>query len=239
MALEIEWEIFETFCDRIVSKANHIMNSAKSLAHLDVFSALAKVAIERNYTKPIVSDSVILSITEGQHPTLQAIQMERGNVFVHNDCFLSSEGKLIWLITGPNMGGKSTFLRQNALITILAQMGSFVPAKRAEVGVIDSIYTRIGAGDDLTKDISTFMMEMLETSRILKRATSKSLVIMDEVGRGTSTYDGLSIAWSVLEYLHNISKCRTLFATHYHELTQLESTLEKLECKTLSVKEMV
>jgi DNA mismatch repair protein MutS len=164
------------------------------------------------------------------------MQKSGENKFFSNDCHLKEEDK-IWLLTGPNMAGKSTFLRQNALITILGQAGSFVPAEKVTIGIVDALFSRVGSSDDLASGRSTFMVEMLETAAILNQAGKKSLVIMDEVGRGTSTYDGLSLAWSILEHLHNTSKCRTLFATHYHELTKLSDTLSSLSCHTMQVKE--
>jgi len=167
-----------------------------------------------------VLDEPVLSITDGRHPVLDALMTER--TFVPNDTLLDGGERLILLITGPNMAGKSTYIRQVALITLLAQIGSFVPARAATIGVADRIFARVGASDELARGQSTFMVEMLETARILNTASKRSLVILDEIGRGTSTYDGLSLAWSVVEYLHDHVGCRTLFATHYHELTDLE-----------------
>jgi len=206
------------------------------LAGIDVASSLARLALDRWYTRPIINNSTEFEIVGGRHPSVEAIQGDSGGTFVSNDCNLTN--KQFWLITGPNMGGKSTFLRQNAIIAILAQSGSFVPAGKARIGIVDAIFSRVGSADDLAHDRSTFMVEMIETAQILQRATSKSLVIMDEVGRGTATFDGLSIAWAVSEYLHNVNQCRTLFATHYHELTQLEEQLNKMACKALAVQEI-
>jgi len=178
----------------------------------------------------------ILEIKEGRHPVVEKNIKLKNNSFVSNDCFLK-EQDIIWLITGPNMAGKSTYLRQNALIVIMAQAGLFVPAKEAKIGIVDKIFSRVGASDDLAKGQSTFMVEMIETSLILNTSTDRSLVILDEIGRGTATFDGLAIAWSVLDYLHNIIKPRTLFATHYHELTALKENLKNISCHKMSIKE--
>ena len=188
---------------------------------------VANQSISRNYTCPNICEEKRLEIIGGRHPVVEEQMKLLENSFISNDCILNKKD-LIWLITGPNMAGKSTYLRQNALIVIMAQAGLFVPAKKANIGVFDKIFSRVGASDDLAKGQSTFMIEMIETSLILNTATDKSLVILDEIGRGTSTFDGLAIAWSVLDYLHQKIKARTLFATHYHELTSLKENLENL-----------
>eukprot|EP00027_Filamoeba_sp_ATCC50430_P018503 CAMPEP_0168565432 /NCGR_PEP_ID=MMETSP0413-20121227/13840_1 /TAXON_ID=136452 /ORGANISM="Filamoeba nolandi, Strain NC-AS-23-1" /LENGTH=310 /DNA_ID=CAMNT_0008597299 /DNA_START=141 /DNA_END=1070 /DNA_ORIENTATION=- len=236
-AIEIEKQIFEELVGFVCGFGDQITHSAQALAFVDLSSSLALLAIQRNYVRPTIDNSLHFEVTGGRHPTVEAIQGDKGESFVSNDCSLSSE-KYFWLVTGPNMGGKSTFLRQTAIIGIMAQMGCYVPAEFARIGVIDAIFSRVGAHDDLAHDRSTFMVEMVETAYILRNATKHSLVIMDEVGRGTSTYDGLSIAWSCIEYLYKVVRCRCLFATHYHELTQLEKTFPGLSCKTLAVKEV-
>jgi DNA mismatch repair protein MutS len=229
----LEQKIFEELCVAVTNVGESISYTAQALAGLDVFAALAQLATEMNYNRPIIDETKAFEIVGGRHPVVEKTIREK---FVSNDCNLGIENN-IWLITGPNMAGKSTFLRQNAVICIMAQMGSYIPAKSAHIGVVDRLFSRIGAADDISRGQSTFMVEMVETATILNNATSKSLVILDEIGRGTSTYDGLSIAWAVIENLHNQIECRTLFATHYHELTDLEADLPRLACYTVSVKE--
>ena len=197
---------------------------------------VANQSVCRNYTCPNIVEEKSLEIIGGRHPVVEQQMRLSEKSFIFNDCILN-KNDLIWLITGPNMAGKSTYLRQNALIVIMAQAGLFVPAEKANIGVFDKIFSRVGASDDLAKGQSTFMIEMIETSLILNTATDKSLVILDEIGRGTSTFDGLAIAWSVLEYLHEQIKPRTLFATHYHELTSLKESLSNLSCHKMSIKE--
>jgi len=202
-----------------------------------VGAALAQLAAENNYKRPQVDDSLAFDIKGGRHPVVEgSIKKSLEGKFVANDCDLGEENRL-WLITGPNMAGKSTFLRQNALIAVLAQMGSFVPARKAHIGVVDRLFSRVGASDDLARGRSTFMVEMIETAAILNQSSKKSLVILDEIGRGTSTYDGLSIAWAAAEHLHEVNKARGLFATHYHEMTALASKLENLALHFMKVKE--
>ena len=197
---------------------------------------VANQSVCRNYTCPKIVEEKSLEIIGGRHPVVEQQMRLSEKSFIFNNCILNKKD-LIWLITGPNMAGKSTYLRQNALIVIMAQAGLFVPAEKANIGVFDKIFSRVGASDDLAKGQSTFMIEMIETSLILNTATDKSLVILDEIGRGTSTFDGLAIAWSVLEYLHEQIKPRTLFATHYHELTSLKESLSNLSCHKMSIKE--
>lgn len=240
--LALELEIFENLRQDIVALAKNIQESANALAIFDVSSSLAFLAQEQNYCRPKIDDSLNFNIVEGRHPCVeQALSAHRSAQFIANDCTLGcSENKKagdIWLLTGPNMGGKSTFLRQNALIAIMAQMGSFVPAAVAHIGVLDRLFSRVGASDDLARGHSTFMVEMVETATILNQATEKSLVILDEIGRGTATFDGLAIAWATLEHLHQINKCRTIFATHFHELTILTEKLSRLKNVTMAVKE--
>ena len=184
----------------------------------------------------MIDDSRAFEISGGRHPVVEAALQKAGTPFVANDCDLS--GTPIWLLTGPNMAGKSTFLRQNALIAILAQMGGFVPAKSAHIGIVSQIFSRVGASDDLAKGRSTFMVEMVETAAILNQADDRALVILDEIGRGTATYDGLSIAWATLEHLHDVNRCRALFATHYHEMSQLSNKLEGVDNATVTVQGM-
>jgi DNA mismatch repair protein MutS len=237
-ALEIEGRLFNQFCTEIAAEAETISQIAAVLAGIDVSAALAELAVTQRYARPIVEDSKAFEIKGGRHPVVeQAIRRSSTGSFVANACDLSSDSKRVWLLTGPNMAGKSTFLRQNALIAILAQMGSYVPAEAARIGVIDRLFSRVGAADDLARGRSTFMVEMIETATILNQATERSLVILDEIGRGTATFDGLSIAWSTLEYLHDHCKCRALFATHYHELTALADRLDGLANATVKVKE--
>lgn len=232
-ALKLELMLFDMLAQKIINAGESIALAAAALASLDVMTAFAELAVSNNYTCPQVDESNALYIKGGRHPVVEAMIED---TFIANDCDLSPVQRL-WLLTGPNMAGKSTFLRQNALIVLLAQIGSFVPATSAYIGVIDKLFSRVGASDDLARGRSTFMVEMVETATILNQATAKSLVILDEIGRGTSTYDGLSIAWSVAEYLHNHCKCRALFATHYHELTALSSQLAAMTCYTMQVKE--
>ncbi|HEY4255369.1 MAG TPA: DNA mismatch repair protein MutS, partial [Chlamydiales bacterium] len=220
----LEAELFEALRSQVEKEARTIEQSAKAIAVIDALLALSLVAKEHQFCRPIVDDSDALEIAEGRHPIVEAA-IGRSS-FIPNDTFLSPKKQLM-LITGPNMAGKSTYIRQVALITILAQMGSFVPAKSVRIGLIDKIFSRIGASDDLARGQSTFMVEMVETANILHNATSRSLVLLDEIGRGTSTYDGISIAWAVAEYLLTApnKQAKTLFATHYWELTRLETTL--------------
>ncbi|HTK83605.1 MAG TPA: DNA mismatch repair protein MutS [Patescibacteria group bacterium] len=231
----IEEELFSQMATEIGRLSEEIGAHARALAALDVAAGLADLAVDHNYTRPVVDDSLTFSIEGGRHPVVeQALSGDKP--FVPNDCTLDGKQRL-WLLTGPNMAGKSTFLRQNALIALLAQAGSFVPAKSAHIGVIDRLFSRVGAADDLARGRSTFMVEMVETAAILNQATERSLVILDEIGRGTATFDGLSIAWACVEHLHETNKCRALFATHYHELTNLQARLDHLSCFSLKVKE--
>ncbi|HLU92223.1 MAG TPA: DNA mismatch repair protein MutS, partial [Pedomonas sp.] len=208
----------------------------RALAALDVTQGFAHLAVEERYCRPQFTEGTEFQIAGGRHPVVEQALRRQGQPFVANDCDLS-EATRLWLLTGPNMAGKSTFLRQNALIAVMAQMGGFVPARRAVIGVVDRLFSRVGASDDLARGRSTFMVEMIETAAILNQATNRSLVILDEVGRGTSTYDGLSIAWSVLEHLHENTRCRTLFATHYHELTALSERLPAIALYTVLVRQ--
>ncbi|MEO0978737.1 MAG: DNA mismatch repair protein MutS [Pseudomonadota bacterium] len=241
-ALAIELEIFDQLAQAIIDAGEAIKAAAQGLSVLDVSAALAKLAQDENYARPVVDDSRAFDIRGGRHPVVErALRTSGGDSFVANDANLgpgaSEETGRIWLITGPNMAGKSTFLRQNALIAVLAQMGSFVPATDAHIGIVDRLFSRVGAADDLARGRSTFMVEMVETAAILNQAGDRSLVILDEIGRGTATFDGLSIAWATIEHLHEVNRSRALFATHYHELTALSAKLERLSNATVSVKE--
>ena len=240
-ALGRELEIFERLTEQVTAAAESIKQAAEALAVLDVETALATLAVERDYTRPEVDDSLRFEVEGGRHPVVEQALARDGGPFVANDCDLSApagtEGGRIWLMTGPNMAGKSTFLRQNALIAVLAQMGSFVPARRAHIGMVDRLFSRVGAADDLARGRSTFMVEMVETAAILNQASARSFVILDEIGRGTATFDGLSIAWATIEHLHETNRCRALFATHFHELTALAARLPRLRNATVRVKE--
>jgi DNA mismatch repair protein MutS len=235
-ALNLEADIFSKLVWQVVENAESLRRTAYCLACLDVAAGLAYLAVKHNYSRPKVDNSLEFNIEKGRHAVVEKSLSSSGDEFIHNDCALSEENRL-WLLTGPNMAGKSTFLRQNALIVILAQMGSFVPAEKATIGVVDRLFSRVGASDDLARGRSTFMVEMVETATILNQSTERSFVILDEIGRGTSTFDGLSIAWAVMEYLHDVLSCRTLFATHYHELTALTQKLALLSSHTMKVKE--
>lgn len=237
-ALEIEKGIFTELCTAVMASSQAISQTAKALAEIDVAAGLADVARALQWTRPKVDQSRSFEIEAGRHPVVEAALAKEGtDQFIPNDCDLSSQGYPIWLLTGPNMAGKSTYLRQNALIAVLAQMGSFVPASAAHIGMVDQLFSRVGAADDLARGRSTFMVEMVETAAILNQAGENALVILDEIGRGTATYDGLSIAWATLEHLHDVNKCRALFATHYHELTALSERLNGLKNATVTVKE--
>ncbi|HTK13120.1 MAG TPA: DNA mismatch repair protein MutS [Xanthobacteraceae bacterium] len=238
-ALAIELETFERLARMVTAAQETIKAAAEALAVLDVTAALAQLAAEQDYVRPEVDDTLAFVIEGGRHPVVEQALRRDGAPFVANDCDLTGNARAgrIWLLTGPNMAGKSTFLRQNALIAVLAQMGSFVPAKRAHIGVVDRLFSRVGAADDLARGRSTFMVEMVETAAILNQAGPRSLVILDEIGRGTATFDGLSIAWASIEHLHESNRCRALFATHYHELTALAGKLNRIVNATVRVKE--
>jgi DNA mismatch repair protein MutS len=240
-AMSIELEIFERLAAAVTAAHEPIRQAAHSLAVLDVVAALATLAVECDYVRPEVGSGLDFVITGGRHPVVEQALRREGGPFVANDCDLSPSGSdaagRIFVVTGPNMAGKSTFLRQNALIAILAQIGSFVPARHARIGVVDRLFSRVGAADDLARGRSTFMVEMVETAAILNQAGARALVILDEIGRGTATFDGLSIAWATIEHLHAKNRCRALFATHFHELTALASALPRLSNVTVRVKE--
>jgi DNA mismatch repair protein MutS len=251
-AKDLEFDLFVELRELVASVAGRLRNTACTLAEIDVLAALAELARSRGYVRPEVVAEPVLEIEQGRHPVLDITEPD--GTFVPNDVFctaiepapnaesntnsaIRNPQSAILLITGPNMAGKSTYIRQTALLTLLAHIGSFVPAKRARIGTADRIFARVGASDELSRGQSTFMVEMTETARILNTATRRSLVILDEIGRGTSTYDGLSLAWSIVEHLHNHVGCRTLFATHYHELTDLEQQLAGVRNYNVAVKE--
>ncbi len=266
-SVALEQEIFDELSDAVLKQQTALTATATALAELDVAAALAELAVDQRYTRPGLDDSAAFEISGGRHPVVEQALVASGGTFIENDCVLGRAGTRparppapkgtlpsggnsydmpgfdagddprLWIVTGPNMAGKSTFLRQNALIAIMAQMGSFVPARRAHIGVLDRLFSRVGASDDLARGRSTFMVEMVETAGILNQAGPQSLVILDEIGRGTATFDGLSIAWAAVEYLHEVNRCRALFATHYHELTALGAKLPHAANATIEVKE--
>ena len=233
----LEYNIFTSVRDEIYNQINRIQMTAKAIAKIDVFASLAYVAEHNNYVKPKINEKGVIDIKDGRHPVVE--KMIPDNMFISNNTFLDTNKNRLSIITGPNMAGKSTYMRQTALIVLMAQIGSFVPAKEANISICDKIFTRVGASDDLASGQSTFMVEMTEVANILRNATANSLLILDEIGRGTSTFDGLSIAWAVVEHIcdKKILGAKTLFATHYHELTELEGTLPGVNNYCISVKE--
>jgi DNA mismatch repair protein MutS len=235
-ALALEMELFDKVRQQVAAQTHRILNTAEVLATLDLLAALAEVAASRRFIRPVLVDEPILEVREGRHPVLD--QTLPPGTFVPNDVLLGPETGRFWLITGPNMAGKSVLIKQAALLTLMAHMGSFVPAQSAKVGLADRIFTRVGASDELTRGHSTFMVEMTEAANILNNATAKSLVILDEIGRGTSTYDGVSLAWAITEHLHDTAGCRAMFATHYHELAQLAESLQHLRNYNVQVREI-
>jgi DNA mismatch repair protein MutS len=233
----MELRLFDELVRAVLADADAVARTAAAMAALDVAAALADLAAEAGYVRPLLDEETGFEIHGGRHPVVEAaLAASEAKPFVANDCNLGEGGRL-WLVTGPNMAGKSTFLRQNALIAILGQMGAYVPARAARFGVVDRLFSRVGAADDLARGQSTFMVEMVETAAILNLAGPRALVILDEIGRGTATFDGLSLAWAVVEHLHDVNRCRTLFATHYHELTALSARLADLSCYSMRIKE--
>lgn len=231
-ALVLELRLFQDLVEEVTKRASDIVETAHSLAALDVAASHAHLAHEKNYVKPQLDETLVFDIEGGRHPVVEAL-LPQGTPFIANNCNV----KGLWLLTGPNMAGKSTFLRQNALIALMAHMGMYVPAKKAHIGLIDRIFSRVGASDDLARGRSTFMVEMTETATILHQATPRSFVILDEIGRGTATFDGLALAWACVEHLVHVNRVRSLFATHYHELTSLEATLSEVSCYTVKIRE--
>ena len=234
-ALEIEKRLYSSLTQAIIAQAAPLGALARALSEIDLTAGLAHLAASESWVRPKIDESRAFDISGGRHPVVEAALSKDGAPFIANDCGLTDAP--IWLLTGPNMAGKSTFLRQNALLAILAQMGSFVPAMSAHIGIVSQIFSRVGASDDLARGRSTFMVEMVETAAILNQADDRALVILDEIGRGTATYDGLSIAWATLEHLHDVNRCRALFATHYHEMSALSAKLDGVENATVTVKE--
>ena len=233
-ALALEMELFNHLRDQIAAQTDRLLSTGDVLAGLDFLTALAELAASRRYVRPFLVEDPILEIREGRHPVLD--QTLPPGTFVPNDVLLGPETGRFWLVTGPNMAGKSVLIKQTALIALMAHFGSFVPAQSAKVGLIDRIFTRVGASDELTRGHSTFMVEMTEAANILNNATARSLVILDEIGRGTSTYDGVSLAWAITEHLHDVAGCRAMFATHYHELAQLAESLNHLRNYNVQVR---
>ncbi|MBQ0100601.1 MAG: DNA mismatch repair protein MutS, partial [Lachnospiraceae bacterium] len=233
----LEYDLFCGIRDTVAERSSDLRQLSQALGYLDVLCSLSAVAMRNNYVRPNISENGVIRIKDGRHPVVEL--MSRDGTFVPNDTYLDNKDHLISIITGPNMAGKSTYMRQTALIVLMAQTGSFVPASSADICVCDRIFTRVGASDDLASGQSTFMVEMNEVANILRNATAKSLLILDEIGRGTSTYDGLSIAWSVVEYISDKKKigAKTLFATHYHELTELEGKIKGVQNYCIAVKE--
>ena len=230
-AISLEIKIFGQLCSHVIEHADRMIITAHTIAEIDMLTSFAELAVQYSYSKPIVDDSYEFNVKKGRHPVV-----ERNGKFIANDVNLSATQR-VHLITGPNMAGKSTFLRQNVLIGILAHIGSFVPAEYAHIGIIDKIFSRVGASDNIALGYSTFMVEMTETAAVINQATKRSFVILDEIGRGTGTYDGLSIAWSVIEHIHNVNKSRAIFATHYHELSRLDRYLKHIKCFCMKVEE--
>ena len=235
--IALEYDLFCEIREHIAGEVLRIQKTAKAIARLDVFASLALVAERNNYVCPKINEKGLIDIKNGRHPVVE--KMINNDMFIANDTYLDANKNRVSIITGPNMAGKSTYMRQTALIVLMAQIGSFVPASSANIGIVDRIFTRVGASDDLASGQSTFMVEMTEVANILRNATSESLIILDEIGRGTSTFDGLSIAWSVIEHICNprILGAKTLFATHYHELTELEGTLDGVNNYCIAVNE--
>ena len=237
--LQIEAHIYAEIIAFVSQYLTALQRDARVIARVDCLQSMARIAVERGYTRPVVDDSTIIEIKQGRHPVIETL-MPIGEEYIPNDVMLDNDSQQIIIITGPNMSGKSALLRQTALIVLMAQMGSFVPAKEAHIGVVDKIFTRVGASDNISEGESTFMVEMLESASILNNISERSLVLLDEIGRGTSTYDGISIAWAMVEYLHNNTQgaAKTLFATHYHELNELENMLSRVKNYHVTVKEI-
>ena len=234
----LEYDLFCEIREKIAGQVSRIQKTAHCIAWIDVLTSLSVVATRNNYVRPRINEKGVIDIRDGRHPVVE--QMLRDDLFISNDTYLDGSNNRLSIITGPNMAGKSTYMRQTALICLMAQIGSFVPASSANIGICDRIFTRVGASDDLASGQSTFMVEMTEVANILRNATKNSLLILDEIGRGTSTYDGMSIAWAVIEYISNpkVLGAKTLFATHYHELTELEGSIKGVNNYCIAVKEM-
>ncbi len=237
--LVLEQELFAALLAELAQYTAQIQVNASAIARIDCLLSFASLAVERNYCRPDVNDSSVLDIREGRHPVIETL-MKVGEEYVPNDVLLDDSSQQIIIITGPNMSGKSALLRQTAPIVLMAQMGCYVPAKEARIGIVDKIFTRVGASDNISQGESTFMVEMLESASILNNISERSLVLLDEIGRGTGTYDGISIAWAMVEYIHQhpTARAKTLFATHYHELNEMEELYERVKNYNVSVKEV-
>ena len=235
--LDLETRLYGELVEAIRQEIPAIQHNAATLAQLDVLAGFAVLAYDHAYCRPVLNNSLSIDIKQGRHPVIEQL-MPEGEQYVANDLHLDSTSQQIMILTGPNMAGKSAFLRQTALICLLAQIGCFVPAKGLKMGIVDKIFTRVGASDNISRGESTFMVEMLETATILNNLSDRSLILLDEIGRGTSTFDGMSIAWSIVEYIHSRSRAKTLFATHYHELNELENRCPRVHNFHISVKEM-
>ena len=236
--LALEQKLFDALVAGLIDYVQIIQRNSQLIAHLDVLLSFSKIALHNGYVKPKLNDDFILNIKDGRHPVIEK-QLPVGEAYVANDVYLDNETQQIIMITGPNMSGKSALLRQTALIVLMAQIGSFVPAKSASIGVVDKIFTRVGASDNISLGESTFMVEMNETASIINNISDRSLILLDEIGRGTSTYDGISIAWAIAEFLHeNKAKAKTLFATHYHELNEMSDSFDRIKNYNVSVKEV-
>jgi DNA mismatch repair protein MutS len=235
-ALSRELELFDFLCHEVLSVKDALLELSQTIAEVDLYTSMAFGAQKNAYVRPNLITGNVIEVEGGRHPVVEQSVKQDSN-FVANDCRMSGESRRFLLVTGPNMAGKSTYLRQNAILIIMAQAGFFVPAKKATIGIVDRIFSRIGSSDDIASGRSTFMVEMIETAAILHQATRQSFVILDEIGRGTATYDGLAIAWSVSEYLYNMIGCRTIFATHYHEITELTKHSPAMAAVTAVIKE--
>ena len=235
LSRDLEYEIFDELRRTVAEDVARILDTARAVARIDVLASLAHVAAAHRYVAPTMDEGELIRIVEGRHPVIE--RSPACDAFVPNDCVLDLAGKRLTILTGPNMAGKSTYIRQVALIVLMAQIGSFVPADEARIGVVDRIFTRVGAGDDISRGESTFMVEMVEIANILNNASPRSLVILDEVGRGTSTFDGLALAWAIAEHVHESVGCRALFATHYHQLTDLATRYPGVENRNVAVRE--
>jgi DNA mismatch repair protein MutS len=235
LGLDLELKLFGELRNELAGHVERMLSTAAATAHVDVYAALAQKAAENRYVQPTIDEGDSIRIVDGRHPVIE--RNARGEAFVPNDSRLNRSDRMLTILTGPNMAGKSTYIRQTALIVLLAQIGSFVPASEAKIGIVDRIFTRIGSADDIARGTSTFMVEMLEIANILNNATSRSLIVLDEVGRGTSTFDGLALAWAIVEHIHERIRARTLFATHYHQLTELSARLTGVCNRNVAVRE--
>ncbi|MBQ5704764.1 MAG: DNA mismatch repair protein MutS, partial [Alistipes sp.] len=237
--LALEYEIYTALLQYATKYLKQLLSDAATVARLDCLHGFATLAVERGYVRPALDEGAVIDIRDGRHPVIESL-MPVGEEYIPNDVLLNDKDQQVMMITGPNMSGKSALLRQTALIILMAQMGSFVPARKASIGLVDKIFTRVGASDNISQGESTFMVEMLESASILNNISDRSLILLDEIGRGTSTYDGISIAWAMVEYIHNhpSARAKTLFATHYHELNEMEQLFERVKNYNVSVREV-